>query len=188
MSGYLEMVFAECHSPIERAMLEAFLRVGWTFDVCPLPVEMGIRLSNGAFSHGSLDDICLTVHHAIVCDDLAYELDFSICWDVCWPKREMYRLALDVEVDGHQFHERTKEQASRDRSRDRALAANGWVIFRFTGAEVFADPDRCVGDIHRAVWSLRDRWLHGVLILPTEERKRALAERCATKRHGDRKP
>lgn len=38
-----------------------------------------------------------------------------------------------IECDGHEFHERTKRQAARDRSRDRAIQAFGYRIFRFTG-------------------------------------------------------
>ncbi|WP_277969291.1 endonuclease domain-containing protein [Sphingomonas echinoides] len=47
---------------------------------------------------------------------------------------------LIVEVDGHDFHERTKEQAQRDKARDRALVSQGYRVLRFTGSEVFADP------------------------------------------------
>ncbi len=45
-----------------------------------------------------------------------------------------------IEVDGHEFHERTKEQAQRDKSRDRALTGAGYRVLRFTGSEVFRDP------------------------------------------------
>jgi hypothetical protein len=54
---------------------------------------------------------------------------------------------LDVEVDGHDFHERTKEQASRDRSRDREALIAGWDVVRFTGSDVYRDARRCVLDI-----------------------------------------
>lgn len=46
---------------------------------------------------------------------------------------------LAVEVDGHDFHERTKEQARRDRVRDRSLTASGYVVLRFTASEVWHD-------------------------------------------------
>lgn len=49
-----------------------------------------------------------------------------------------------IELDGHDFHERTKEQAERDKSRDRLLQAAGWQVLRFTGSEVWRDPKRCV--------------------------------------------
>lgn len=48
-----------------------------------------------------------------------------------------------VECDGHDFHERTKEQARRDRSRDREMQMRGLRIIRFTGAEIYADARLC---------------------------------------------
>lgn len=47
---------------------------------------------------------------------------------------------LAVEVDGHDFHERTKEQAQRDKARDRALLLAGYPVIRFTGSEVYENP------------------------------------------------
>jgi REase_MTES_1575 len=41
-----------------------------------------------------------------------------------------------VECDGHQFHERTVQQASKDRRRDRMLQRCGVPILRFTGTDV----------------------------------------------------
>lgn len=52
-----------------------------------------------------------------------------------------------IECDGHDFHERTKEQAAKDRSRDRALAGQNIVVFRFTGSEIVRDPYRCAEEI-----------------------------------------
>ena len=56
---------------------------------------------------------------------------------------------LAVECDGHDFHERTKEQASRDRSRDRALQALGVAVFRFTGSDIFWDVAECADECIR---------------------------------------
>jgi len=44
-----------------------------------------------------------------------------------------------IELDGHEFHERTKEQAQRDRERDRNLAAIGYQVLRYTGSEIYKD-------------------------------------------------
>lgn len=52
-----------------------------------------------------------------------------------------------VECDGHDFHERTKEQAARDRKRDRGMALEGKTLFRFTGSELFRDPMACIDEI-----------------------------------------
>jgi hypothetical protein len=51
--------------------------------------------------------------------------------------------SLVVELDGHDYHERTKEQARRDRSRDRRMTANGLTFLRFTGSEIHAN----IGDV-----------------------------------------
>lgn len=56
---------------------------------------------------------------------------------------------LIIECDGHDFHERTKEQAARDRDMDRRLQSAGETVFRFTGAEIFNEPLRCADTILR---------------------------------------
>lgn len=48
-----------------------------------------------------------------------------------------------IECDGHDYHERTKEQARKDRGRDRAFQQAGWLVARFTGSEIYADAERC---------------------------------------------
>ncbi len=52
-----------------------------------------------------------------------------------------------LEVDGHDFHEKTKEQAIRDKSRDRFMTKKGFPIFRFTGSEVFNQPHEIAKEI-----------------------------------------
>jgi hypothetical protein len=54
---------------------------------------------------------------------------------------------LIVECDGHDFHERTKEQAAKDRARDREAQTNGYEIFRFTGSELWKDPMACAKQV-----------------------------------------
>lgn len=60
---------------------------------------------------------------------------------------------LIVECDGHDFHERTKDQAKRDRSRDRRAILGGIEVMRFTGSEIWNDPWGCAGDI--LDWAVR---------------------------------
>jgi very-short-patch-repair endonuclease len=61
-----------------------------------------------------------------------------------------------VECDGHDFHERieddqartrgltpTKEQARRDRERDRLLQSFGFLVYRYTGREIWEDVFTC---------------------------------------------
>lgn len=64
--------------------------------------------------------------------------------DICVRYRSEPERPLFVECDGHDFHERTKEQAERDRSKDRAVQAAGIPILRFTGREIWRDPGQVV--------------------------------------------
>lgn len=54
---------------------------------------------------------------------------------------------LAIECDGHEFHQRTKEQAARDKRRDRFLLSQGWTPLRFTGSEIHRDAAQCVEEI-----------------------------------------
>lgn len=58
---------------------------------------------------------------------------------------------LIVECDGHDWHERTKQQAAYDRSRDRELLAEGIYTIRFTGSEIHHSANRCAQDVWRTV-------------------------------------
>lgn len=64
---------------------------------------------------------------------------------------------LVVECDGHGYHERTKEQAAKDRSRDRTLTSLGFDVFRFTGSELWRDPWGCASQVYD--WAERGRRL-----------------------------
>lgn len=80
-----------------------------------------------------------------------YRVDFQVM-DVRVPhgsgaRRRAIGAKLVVECDGHDFHERTKEQAERDKRRDRWLTLNGYTVMRFTGREVWRDPFACVADV-----------------------------------------
>jgi very-short-patch-repair endonuclease len=51
---------------------------------------------------------------------------------------------IAIEVDGHEFHERTKEQVIWRDSRDRALQTAGWVVLHVSGSAFHRDPETCV--------------------------------------------
>lgn len=51
--------------------------------------------------------------------------------------------SIAVECDGHDFHERTPEQAEHDKKRDRYFAEVGQVVLRFTGREINRDAEAC---------------------------------------------
>lgn len=72
---------------------------------------------------------------------LNYRADFLICENSAGSKQ------IVVECDGHDFHERTKEQAERDRRRDREMQSAGFTVFRFTGREIYRDAFKCADEV-----------------------------------------
>ena len=58
--------------------------------------------------------------------------------DFYWPK-----LGLVVETDGLRYH-RTAGQQAKDRERDQAHTAAGFLALRFTAAQVRFEPDRVI--------------------------------------------
>lgn len=82
------------------------------------------------------------------CEWSAYRIDIALLVKIGTCGADYDELLLAIECDGHDFHDRTKEQARRDRARDRDLARGGWITQRFTGSEIFADADGCADEIY----------------------------------------
>lgn len=81
------------------------------------------------------------------CEEGPYRIDFALRANGVHAE-----CRIAIEIDGHDFHEKTKEQAAHDKSRDRFLVSRGWSIYRFTGSEINKNPFRCAEEI-------RDAWL-----------------------------
>lgn len=90
-----------------------------------------------------------------------YRADFLI-HDCSVPLEVAAPRVMIVECDGHDFHERTKEQARRDKQRDRHFQSRGFKVLRFTGSEIFADPEAVANEVWGELqrddsWRNRDR-------------------------------
>lgn len=73
-----------------------------------------------------------------------YRVDFLLEYR---PLHSDLEKRIVVECDGHQWHERTKEQAIKDKERDRYLTREGYIVLRFTGSEIVDDPFKVWSDI-----------------------------------------
>lgn len=69
----------------------------------------------------------------------SYRLDFLVV--------DSTGARVAIECDGHDYHERTKEQARHDRRRDRALLIGGLACLRFTGSELFGNAMGCAAEV-----------------------------------------
>lgn len=94
------------------------------------------------FSAASPEPVVLGVFPQAQIGD--YRLDFVLTFRTRPTDARPEMLA--VECDGHAFHERTREQARRDRRRDRDIQRLGMAIYRFTGAEIWADHHACADE------------------------------------------
>jgi very-short-patch-repair endonuclease len=86
---------------------------------------------------------------------LVYQYKFQN-YRIDWALRDPPNLYF-IECDGHDFHERTKEQAAYDRQRDRLIQHTGIPILRFTGSEIYADPANCAAEVFAFIQTRRER-------------------------------
>lgn len=124
-----------CESPIEQAFAMAFVCVGTA-------TSGGVRhrLADGhLIGDWGMPSFFVISPQAQIG---SYRVDFLIELIDQLPCGE-FKSQIIVECDGHDFHERTKEQAKKDRSKDRALQSLGFEVFRFTGSEIWKDAEKC---------------------------------------------
>lgn len=143
------ILLKECESPIERAFAVALFMVHGYFRGKP---------------HGDANFL-LTEHSPqqfLVPQFKATQTDHRVDFLLGWASRPFEHTAIVIECDGHAFHERTKEQAARDKARDRDLSSEFARVLRFTGSEIYRNPCGCaveamgISDQLFWAWELRD--------------------------------
>lgn len=167
-----ETVWNSIKSPIERSMFLALVAASsdWGTNpkwVYPLgPIDVGDSDALRTFSPDRFDESNVGIYtscrsqQTLNVRDKRIRPDFIVCvehfppgcWlppDFKWGHRMPEPVVAVIECDGHDYHERTKEQAERDRSRDRAIQEAGWLALRFTGREIHRDVWECASE----VWS-----------------------------------
>jgi very-short-patch-repair endonuclease len=136
LSADLEVGLQRSGSPIERVMLYALYLVGYEYtDSVSIVVD-------GTGHGGSQSTWGIEIEPQAEIG--RYRVDFLLRR---WNSAESAArnpspsadAALIVECDGHEWHERTKQQAARDRKRDRMLQSQGYRVFRYTGSEIWRD-------------------------------------------------
>lgn len=137
-----------CGSEIERALLAAMI-VGMKGSVSGCVGDGQWIYGDGTrAAPGDIDDHPRTngIHIWMQAPIGKYRADFLV---IC--KIDSKRWRFVVECDGHDFHERTKEQAQRDRERDRTMTALGYVVVRFTGSEIWRDAEACISHLDQVM-------------------------------------
>jgi len=148
-----------CESPIEEALGSALAVVGrWEVDELMVgggrsfgssPTRLAIHPQVEVYEDGSCG-------YALTTSTVRYRTDFM----VTYRNHEHPPLDAVVECDGHEFHQKTKEQASSDYRRDRWLTRHGYTVLRFTGSEIWHDPISCAREVVSTLSSI-SRKRHG---------------------------
>lgn len=91
-------------------------------------------------------------------------------------------ICVAIECDGHEWHERTKQQASADRARDRALLRLNVNTLRFTGSDIFHDADACAVEVIETIKLLTERSFYAGHMHGASDGVRFAEERFAKER------
>lgn len=132
----------DCESPMEQLMSIAMLEVG---------------VENINSFNPFIDVVVIEKQSQIVIEGKTYYADFML--PVSYYKKTKNGFEIDftkefiVEVDGHEFHQKTKEQVEHDNERERALQKAGYEVIRFSGTEVYHKAYRCACDVKRIIMS-----------------------------------
>lgn len=127
---YLMETCQYCNSPIEKIFCVAF-RIVENLRVHDIPEEyLGFHVIPQYDFHFG---------------DKTYYVDFLIIFENI--KEPNKSFSLIVECDGHEFHERTKEQVKHDNERSYELKKHGEDILRFSGSQIYNDPIKCANDV-----------------------------------------
>lgn len=68
-------------------------------------------------------------------------------------------LKLVVECDGHDFHEKTKEQVRHNNERNYNLEMEGYSVLHFSGSQIFDDPLKCAEEIYMYINKKVGEWV-----------------------------
>lgn len=125
-----------CESPIEKLLLLRLIQY----------------IDHYQIQYGALGfDFHLQAQTEVSASKHKYRTDFML---TCFYRQENKTVKIAIECDGHDFHEKTKEQAKRDKSRDRNLNKENIQVVRFTGSEIWASPSDCAKEVFKILETL----------------------------------
>ena len=159
-----EQFMTECRELVSELAVEGF---AWKLDrlgtQCGSPIET--RLLAGLLCHLDGHGIGTVIFSALpnppwlrdadVEVTLQKEIgDYRVDFHILLRRHDRQ---IIVECDGHDFHERTKEQARRDKARDRWFVTQDIRVLLFTGSEIYRDTQECVAEIANLIEAEYDR-------------------------------
>lgn len=130
----LEYSIVDCESPVEQ-LFSLYLEDS--------------KLYNIEKFNPFIDVLDIKKQESIQCGNNNYRVDF--CIYVNYKKQGIK--CFVIECDGHEFHQKTKEQVEKDNTRTRNLQKAGYEVIRFSGTEIWHKPRKCVDEIINIILS-----------------------------------
>ena len=121
--------FKKVQSPLEGSYLVSLLKENFTHSI------VGWLLDRYGYQFN------IESQYEVNYNNTKYYPDF--CLSIVDTNREKTIYQIFVEIDGHEFHEKTKEQVRHDKLRERHLLEYCDGIVRFSGSEVYDDSNEC---------------------------------------------
>lgn len=97
------------------------------------------------------ENISLFSQAPITVGEKRYVADFLFERDEFVNKFNIDRKII-IECDGHQFHQKTKEQVQYDNEREYDLKMAGYEILRFSGSQIYNKPLKCAEDTYNYIF------------------------------------
>lgn len=127
MAMWLEITSGEIKSPIEQIYFIAFNLMAEHYSIAVKRDEVNENESCSLYIYPKFKIG-------------KFKVDFLVIYVDC---NAVFRNAV-IELDGHDFHDKDKNQRAYEKSRDRFLIRQGFSILHFTGSELFNDPYKAV--------------------------------------------
>lgn len=117
----------ECKSPIEKIFLVAFQIVS---------IARKNELQEGD------EGIMIFPQFEIESKNKTFYADFIVGIE-----RSKNPIEIVVECDGHEFHQKNKQQVERDNEREYEIKKAGYEVLRFSGSQIYNNPFKCANDV-----------------------------------------
>lgn len=128
-----------------------------SYDACKSPIEKifnfayDIVIANEGFE---ILEICsLHPQEEIVANGHKYIVDFLFHTEIIGGIYREHPLKLVIECDGHNFHEKTKEQVAYNNQRDYDLKISGFDVIHYSGSQIYKNPIKCAIDTYAYIRS-----------------------------------
>lgn len=137
-------------SKIADAFMDMIAIDGMCYESCESPIEVIFAFCYSFYLFYSTDGtsyfelFTLYNQKKIKANGKTYRVDFVIDTDNdFYRSRTEHPVKVVFECDGHEFHEKTKEQVEYGNKRDYDLKMAGYDVIHFSGSQIYNDPFEC---------------------------------------------